>query len=99
MATLDCTRERGSGERNLQALVEFFVEEAAAWAVGLEPFAVDDHLWNGALTHMADDFVGGRGVRIDIDHSVGDAVHLEKLTGCAAVAAPRRRVKLYIHGS
>jgi len=35
------------------------MEESAAGAVGLHPFAIDDELWDGAFTDIAQKFFDG----------------------------------------
>ncbi len=86
-----------SGTGNAEALVEFVVEEPATGLVGLEPFAVNDHLGDGALAYVADNFVGGGGIEIHIDFRIRNAVSFEKLLGGTAIASPCRRVNLHFH--
>ena len=59
-----------------------------AGSVGLDPFAVDDELRDGALADVGDDFVRGAGSGLDVDLLVGDGVLREEAFGLAAVAAP-----------
>jgi hypothetical protein len=73
------------------------VEEAFAWAVGLDPLAVDDELGDGALAYVGDDEVGGAGGVLDVDLFVGDVVRDEEALGFAAVAAPGGGVDGEIH--
>ena len=47
--------------------MEFIEEQAAAGGVGLEPFAVDDQLGNGALANVAENFSGGGRICIHVD--------------------------------
>ena len=49
----NCTRGRRLFARNSKADAEFVDEQAAAGLVGLEPFAIDDQLRNGALADTA----------------------------------------------
>src|SRR5208283_5667321 len=70
---------------NAQALGHFFVEEAFALAVGLDPFAVDHELRNGTLAGALDDFVGGSGRVFNIDVLESDVVLLQETLGFAAV--------------
>ena len=86
-----------SAAGDAEAAVELVEEEAAAGGVGLEPFAVDDELGNGALAYVADDFGGGGGVDVDIDFGVWDTVGIEKLLGGAAVPAPPGGIDLDLH--
>ena len=71
-----------------QALGHFFVEKAFALPVGLDPFAVNDELRDGALTGALDYFVGGSGRVFDIDFVEWDAVLLQEAFGFATVRAP-----------
>ena len=95
--TLDCTGEEGSGARNAQPDVQLIEKQAAAGAVGLKPFAVNDHLRNGALAHAPDDLIGGSRVLIDVDFRIGDAVFVKKLLRRPAVAAPGCRIHPHVH--
>ena len=71
-----------------EELGHLVVEEAEAGAVGLNPFAVDDELRDGALTYVGQDEVGGAGGVFDIDLLEGDVVRVEEALCFAAVAAP-----------
>lgn len=95
--TLDCTRETESGARDSETLVQLVIEQPVARPVRLKPLAVDDQLRDGPLAYVAHNL--GRGIRISvhIDLCVGDAVGIKKLLGCAAVAAPCRRINLHVH--
>ena len=66
----------------------FLMQKAVARAVGLNPFAVEDELRDGALAGVGDDLVGCAGSALDIDLSEGDGVAGEKALRLAAVAAP-----------
>jgi hypothetical protein len=77
--------------------MEFVEEQAAAGGVGLEPFAIDDELGDGAFAYVAEDFGGGGGVGVDVNFGVWDAVGIEELLGGTAVAAPPRGIDLYRH--
>ena len=66
----------------------FFMQEALADTVGLNPFAVQDELRDGTFAGVGDDLIGGAGSALDIDLSKGDGVAGEKTFGLAAVAAP-----------
>jgi hypothetical protein len=84
----NCTREAGLSARNSEAAHQLINKQAAAGNVGLEPFAIDHQLRDGALADAAQDLGGGGGVGVDIDLSIDNAMLIEKLLGCAAVAAP-----------
>ena len=79
--------------------MELVEEQAAAGGVGLEPFAVDDKLGDGALADAADKFGGSGRIGVDVDFGVRDAVRIEELLGGAAVAAPFGSVDLNLHGA
>jgi hypothetical protein len=64
------------------------VQEALAGLVGLNPFAVENELGDGALAGMGDDFLRCAGGALDVDFSEGDRVGVEEALGLAAVAAP-----------
>ncbi len=81
----------------MEAHAQLFYEQAAARRVGLEPLAIDNHLRNGPFAGVTLDFGHRRGVGLDINLRVDDAVRVEKLLGGAAVAAPYGRVNLYLH--
>ena len=82
-----------------EEFAHFFVEESVAGAVGLDPGAVDNELWDGALAGVADDFGGGARDGLDIDLLVGDLVLIEEALGDAAVGTPGGCVYEQVHGS
>lgn len=77
--------------------MELVEEQAAAGGVGLEPFAVNDELGDGALADVAEDFGGGSGISVDVDFGVRNTVGIEKLLGGAAVPAPPGGIDLDLH--
>jgi hypothetical protein len=81
-----------------QAFGGFFVEEAFALPVWLEPFAVDDELGDGALAGLFNYFVGGAGSGFDIDVVEGDVVALQEAFGFAAVGTPEGGVDRDLRG-
>ena len=76
-----------------------FVEEAASGTIGLDPFAVEDELRDGALADVGEDLLGGAGSDLDVDLGVRDGVLCEETLGSAAVAAPGGRVEDQFHSS
>ena len=64
------------------------VEEAAAGAVGLDPFAIDYELRNSPFANMGEDFFGGAGGVLDVDFGVGDLVGLEEALGLTTITTP-----------
>jgi hypothetical protein len=91
--------DRPLNVRNAEECGHFFVEESAAGFVGLDPFSVDDELWDGALADVGLDGVGGTGDGLDVDLVVGEIVLLEEAFSLAAVAAPAGGVKGDVHPS
>src|SRR5436305_3475565 len=75
----------------------FLIEKAFSRTVGLEPFAVDDKLRDGALAGATDDFLGGAGSGFDVDLLIGELVLVEEALGDAAVGAPEGRVEGDLH--
>ena len=94
---VDCTREAGLSARNSEADEQLVDEQAAAGLGGLEPFAIDDELGDGALADVIDDFGRGGRVGVNIDLGIGDSVLIEKLLGGTAIAAPCGGVNLHVH--
>jgi len=77
----------------------FVVEETLAGTVGLNPAAVEDELWDGALAGVGEDHGGCAGGGVDVDVGVWDGVIGEETLGLAAVAAPGGRVDEESHES
>lgn len=75
----------------------FLVQKAFSGAIGLEPFAVDDELRDGALAGAADDFLGGAGSGFDVNLLIGDVVLVEETFGNAAIGAPEGGVESDLH--
>lgn len=71
-----------------EELGHLVVEETEAGPVGLNPFAVDDELRDGALAYIFKDEISGAGGGFDIDFLEGDVVRVEEALCFAAVAAP-----------
>jgi len=80
-----------------EALRHFGVEEAAAGAVGLDPFAVDDELRDGPFSDVGEDFFGGAGGFFDVNFGVGDFVDFEEAFGLTTVTAPGSGVNEDLH--
>lgn len=83
--------------RNAQALSHFVVKKSLADAVGLDPFAIDDELRNGALAGVADNFVGGAGRGFDVDFAIADFVLVEEALGLAAIGTVERGIDGQFH--
>ena len=83
---------------NSQPLSHFFVEEALAWAVRLNPFAINHELRNGPFASTLDDLFGGAGGGFDVDFPECQVVALEEALGFAAVGAPEGRIENDVRG-
>ena len=73
------------------------MEEAFAWFVGLDPFAVEDELGDGALAGVGDDLLGGSRGTLDVDFGERDRVGGKETLCFAAIAAPIGRIDKKIH--
>jgi hypothetical protein len=71
---LQLVTRRGLLLREAEACRHFLVEETFSGAVGLEPFAVDYQLGNGALSGAADDFLSGAGRGVEVALVLGALV-------------------------
>lgn len=78
--------------RNSESLCHLGIEKALADAIGLDPFAVDDELGDGALAGAVDDLIGGAGGGFYVDVLERDVVFREKALGDPAVGAPVGRI-------
>ncbi len=54
------------------------MEEASAWTVRLDPFAIQDELRDSSLAHVTDNLVRGAGAGLDVDLGIGDLVFFEE---------------------
>jgi len=86
-----------AGLFDAQSLGHFLVEKAFALPVGLDPFAVNNELGDGALTGALDHFVRGSGRVFDIDFIEWNAVLLQEVFGFAALGAPGAGINSYFH--
>lgn len=77
-----------SGSGDSQTGGHFIVEKALSGKIGLNPFAVNDELWDGALAGTLDDFVSRTGGGFDVNVGEGDIVLREEALGGTAVGAP-----------
>lgn len=82
---------------DVEALVEFIVEQPAAGRIRLPPLAVDHHLRNGALADAAKNFIKGFRSLFDVDFGVFNTVSFEELLGSPAITAPGSRVDFHFH--
>ena len=90
--TVIFARRRSSLTDNAQEGGHLVVEKALSGFVGLDPFAVEYELGNGALAGVGDDEIGGAWGGFDVDLFVGDVVGGEEALSLATVSAPGGRV-------
>ena len=88
-----------SGWGDVEELGHFVVEKALSRLVGLNPFAVEDELGDGALAGVGDNFFGGAGGALDVDLGVRDGMRFEEALGGAAIAAPVGGINEEAHAS
>ena len=82
-----------------EEIFHLIVEEALAGTIGLDPFAVEDKLGDGALAYVAKHLIGRAGCGLDVDLFVWDGMLGEEALGLSAVAAPVCRVENKLHTS
>ena len=82
-----------------EELGHFLVEKAFAYAVGLDPFSVEDELRDSPFAHMPDNFLCRPGAGFDIDLGIGDLVLFKETFSFAAIAAPRSGIDQNLHPS
>jgi hypothetical protein len=75
------------------------VQKAVAWAVRLDPFAIDDELRNRPFANVLDDFLSRPGGALNIDLGVRNLVLFKESLGLAAIAAPRSGIDQNLHPS
>ena len=76
-----------------------FMQEAVAWAVGLDPFAVEHELRNGFFAHVFVHGFGGAGYLLNVDLGVGDVVLREETLGFTTITAPGSGIHGQFHRS
>src|SRR6185437_11009004 len=82
---------------NSEAFGHFFVEEALAGNVRLDPFAINHKLRDRALTGMFYDFFRGPGRLFNVNFSEGNIVLLQEALGSAAVGTPEGGIDGDVH--
>src|SRR5271163_153686 len=73
------------------------MQEATAWTIGLNPFAIDYELRDGTLAHVPDKLFCGPGGGLDIDLGIRDPVFVEESLSLAAIAAPCSGINQHMH--
>jgi hypothetical protein len=73
------------------------VQEALAWTIGLNPFAIDYELRDGSFAHVPDNLFCGPWGGLDIDLAVGDLVFIKESFSLATIAAPRGGIDQDMH--
>ena len=76
------------GAPDSEQLAHLFVQEALAWTIGLNPFAIDHELRDGSFAYVLDDLFRGSWGGLDIDLGVRDLVFIEESFSLTTVAAP-----------
>ena len=71
-----------------EQLGHFLIQEAAPRNVRLDPLAIQNKLWDGALAGPRDHFLSSAGHFFNINFVVGDLVLRQPAFGCVAIAAP-----------
>ncbi len=80
-----------------ELLIQLVVEDAAPWAVGLKPLAIENQLGNGALAHVPQDLVRRAGNSLDVDFGKDDLMRVQVALRLPAIAAPRRGIHENFH--
>jgi hypothetical protein len=80
-----------------QKLAHLLVEESVTGAIGLDPGAIYDELWNGALACSPDDFFGSTRDALDIDLFVGDLMLIEEALGDPTIGTPGGGIDEQVH--
>jgi hypothetical protein len=86
-----------SGFFDAEEFGHFFVQEAFAGAVGLDPIAVDDELRDGPPAGVGNDFGGGAWIFLDVNFFEWNMVEFEESLGLAAVGAPESGINRQFH--
>jgi hypothetical protein len=87
------------GPGHTEELGHFLVEKPFAGTVRLNPFTVEDELWDSPFAHMPDDFLCRPGVGLDINFGIGNLVLFKEPFSFAAIAAPRSGIHQNMHPS
>ncbi len=96
IARLNRFRElAGLGDAEQRA--HLVVQEAAARAVRLDPFAVDYELRDRSLAYVPDQLIRGVGGGFNIDLGIGNLVLFEESFGFAAITAPWSGIDQHMH--
>jgi len=82
------TRPQPLAAGDIQALVELVEEQAASGRIRLKPLAIDHQLRYCSLAHVTQHLIRSRGIVVDVDLGVFDAVGFKKLLSLPAISAP-----------
>jgi hypothetical protein len=80
-----------------QPFRHFLVKEPFSQTVGLDPFAIDHKLRDGAFARVFHNFVCGAGRTLNVDFLEKQIVFFQEALGLAAVGAPGGRVNGDFH--
>ena len=64
------------------------MQEAFPGSIGLDPFSIQNELWDRALAGVGNDLRCSAWGGFDVDFGVGDGVLAEETLGLTAIAAP-----------
>jgi len=73
------------------------VQEAFPGSIGLDPFSIQNELWDRALAGVGNDLRCSAWGGFDVDFGVGDGVLAEETLGLTAIAAPVGGIDKKLH--
>ena len=73
------------------------IEKSLTGTVGLDPFTVNDELWDSALSNLPDQLFRSTRRGGNVDLFIGDVVLVQEALGFAAVWAPENRINNKLH--
>ena len=73
------------------------MQETFPGSIGLDPFSIQNELWDRALAGVGNDLRCSAWGGFDVDFGVGDGVLAEEALGLAAVAAPVGGIDKKLH--
>ncbi len=73
------------------------MKKALPWFIRLDPFSIEDKLWDRALTRVGNDVLRGAGRFFDIDLNVGNCVLVKKAFRLAAITTPVSGIDKKLH--
>lgn len=82
---------------NSQAFVQLLIEQSLARFVRLKPFAINDHLRHGTLTHPLQQFRFSPCILINVDDVASNSMLIQKARQSVAIPAPCGRINRHLH--